>query len=91
MLSFNAFLAAAQWPPEIMEKLLALEKPGASGFELPKIFEIREFLPKRSHCSRILCWFRLSPTQKSGRKKTQPARRPSALLNPSCRGLKCGS
>jgi hypothetical protein len=27
MLSFDAFLAAAQWPPEIMEKLLALEKP----------------------------------------------------------------
>jgi hypothetical protein len=34
MLSFNAFLAAAQWPPEIMERLLAREKPAlpASNF-----------------------------------------------------------
>ena len=46
MLSFNAFLAAAQWPPEIMEKLLALEKPALPASNFPRCSKSENFSRK---------------------------------------------
>ena len=46
MLSFNAFLAAAQWPPEIMEKLLALEKPALPALNSPRSSKSENFSRK---------------------------------------------
>ena len=46
MLSFNAFLAAAQWPPEIMEKLLALEKPALPASNFPRSSKSENFSRK---------------------------------------------
>jgi len=46
MLSFNAFLAAAQWPPEITDKILAREKPALPASNFPGSSKSQNFSRK---------------------------------------------